>query len=251
MITLQELCLYLDEHLQCALISDFCANGLQVEGERAISQIATAVSASLDTIQKAVELKSQALIVHHGLFWNRDTHVIKGVKRKKLELLLRNNISLLCYHLPLDMHQQLGNNWKAALEMGWTDLKPFCTLNGLSIGVQGKIPPQPREKFRESLEAYYQHAANCAFGGKEQVHTAALISGGAHKNLKDAVVANVDCYITGSFDEPNWHEAHEERINFFALGHSATERVGPRALGEHLQRKFNLQNQFIDIPNPF
>ena len=32
----------------------------------------------------------------------------------KIKLLLDHNIALLCYHLPLDAHQEIGNNWKAA-----------------------------------------------------------------------------------------------------------------------------------------
>ena len=58
-------------------------------------------------------------------------------------------------------------------------------------------------------------------------------------------------FITGNFDEPAWHQAFEENIHFFAMGHSATERVGPQALGQHLVEKFNLDHTFIDIENPF
>jgi putative NIF3 family GTP cyclohydrolase 1 type 2 len=57
--------------------------------------------------------------------------------------------------------------------------------------------------------------------------------------------------VTGSFDEPTWHQALEEKINFFALGHSATERVGPLALANYLQHSLNFPCQFIDIENPF
>ncbi|MBN2601547.1 MAG: Nif3-like dinuclear metal center protein, partial [Candidatus Marinimicrobia bacterium] len=33
-------------------------------------------------------------------------------------------------------------------------------------------------------------------------------------------------------------------------GHYATERFGIMALGQHLSEKFNLNVEFIDIPNP-
>ncbi len=247
MITLQELCTYLDQFLNCAAFTDFCPNGLQVEGKARVSKIATAVSASLLTIEAAVECGADALVVHHGIFWNRDKFEVVGVKKDKLKRLLEKGISLLAYHLPLDAHEQVGNNWRAAKDLGLTDLMPFCN----SLGVQGRIKAVDCEILRSRLESYYQHPAACAPGGKEKVESVAIISGGAHWNIKDAVAAGVDCFVTGSFDEPVWHIAFEEKINFFALGHSATERIGPRALGEHLQEKWSLPVQFIDIANPF
>lgn len=251
MITLQEFCAYLDDLLQCKKYIDNCENGMQVEGKTQIKKLAIAVSASLAAIDKAVEWKADALLVHHGIFWNRDSYVIKGVKREKIRKLIDSGISLLAYHLPLDAHLLYGNNWKAAEEMGWSDLEPFGIFNGLPIGVKGKLPLQSRNDFKKMLESYYRHPAHCALGGSEDITTAALISGGAHRSILEAINAGVDCFVTGSFDEPIWHYAFEEGINFFALGHSATEEIGPKALGSHLEEKFKLETCFIDVPNPF
>ncbi|WP_068470330.1 Nif3-like dinuclear metal center hexameric protein [Candidatus Protochlamydia phocaeensis] len=251
MLRLKDLCQYLDELLPSNGLSDYCPNGLQVEGKTSIGKLATAVSASLETIEAAIESRADALIVHHGIFWQRDSYVIQGVKRRKLFLLIEQEISLLAYHLPLDMHPKLGNNWKAAQDLGWTDLQPFAYMNGIPIGVKGKIPPTNREKVKEQLEHYYQHAAACAFGGPETIQTLALVSGGAYKSIADAAKEGVDAFITGNFDEPVWPQAFEEGINFFALGHSATERVGPQALAKHLEQALHLPCPFLDIHNPF
>lgn len=237
--------------MQSKLVADYCPNGIQVEGRAYIKRLATAVSASLETIEAAIAWKADALIVHHGLFWQGDSYVISHVKREKIKRLLQHDMSLLAYHLPLDMNTLFGNNWKAAQEMGWKDLQPFGISKGLSIGVKGNVDPCSRDEFKQRLERYYQHTAQCALGGKETVKTVALISGGAYKNISDAIAEGVDCYVTGNFDEPVWSQAMEGRINFYALGHSATERVGPRALSEHLQKQFPLECKFIDIPNPF
>lgn len=251
MLSLQDLCEYLDALLQPALFSDGCPNGLQVEGKREIRKIATGVTASLATIEAAIEAHSDALIVHHGLFWNRDSYTITGSKQKKLKLLLENDISLLAYHLPLDAHRDYGNNWRAAKDLGWEDLEPFGRYGNLSIGVKGTFKPQDRKAFIESLESYYGHTAHCALGGKEIVSRSALVSGGAYKTVLEAAAEGIDCFITGNFDEPAWHMAFEEKINFCALGHSNTEKVGPKSLGEHLQEHFGVPCQFLDCENPF
>lgn len=248
---LQELKLYLNQLLPSNSLTDFCPNGLQVEGKTNVTRLATAVSANLETIEAAIEQQIDALIVHHGLFWQRDGYQIEGTKRKKLLSLLENEISLFAYHLPLDMHPLLGNNWKAAKDLAWTDLQPFGYFSGSPIGVRGRISPCSREELKKTLEAYYQHPAVCAWGGNSIIQTVALISGGAHKTILEAAEQGVDAFITGSFDEPTWHQAKEEGVNFFALGHSATERIGPMALANHLKETLGIDCHFIDIDNPF
>lgn len=246
MLTLVELSAYLDELLPSNGVVDYCPNGLQVEGKPLIGKIATAVSASVATIEEAAKTGVDALIVHHGIFWKGEKETIQGVKRKKLQLLLEHGISLFAYHLPLDMHRTVGNNWKAALDLGWLDLEPFAT-----IGVKGKIPSSSREKIQQQLEKYYSHSATCVWGGKKEIQTIALVSGGAYKTIADASKEKIDAFITGSFDEPVWHQALEEQVNFYALGHSATERVGPIALGKQLESALHQPCSFIDVVNPF
>lgn len=251
MITLQDLFRYLEELLPTEGVLDACHNGLQVQGKRDIKRIGVAVSASVAVIEKGVELGIDALIVHHGLFWKNDPLYVRGPKRDKLALLLGNGISLFAYHLPLDAHPSIGNNWRAAGELGWKQLESFGTSNGVAIGVKGVFTPLSVQDFTKMLVDYYGHKATLALGGKQEVQSAALISGSAHRYIEQAVRERVDCFITGSYDEPVWDIAHEQRINFIAMGHHATERVAPRALQENLHENLGIPVEFIDIANPF
>lgn len=251
MITLQALSFYLDTLLTPSHFSDSCPNGLQVEGKNEVCKIACAVSASLAVIRAAVEMKVDVLLVHHGLFWNKDPLTVLSSKRDKLALLLEHGISLIAFHLPLDAHEKLGNNWKAARDLGWNQLEPFGFMGKVAIGVKGRFASRSVQEFQQQLESYYGHVAHRALGGKEEVSTAALISGGAHREIGSAADQQLDCYITGSFDEPVWDIAHERGVNFFALGHYATEKVGIRALGQMLQEHFKIPCEFIDRDNPF
>lgn len=250
-VGLRELQLYLDGCLPDLPGVDGAPNGLQVEGKKSISKIGTAVSANLATLQMAVQSGVDALIVHHGLFWFKDSFVVQGGKREKLALLLQAGISLFAYHLPLDLHPEWGNNWRAAREMGWRELEPFYSLSGHCIGVKGVVEASSPQTMQAKLEKYYQHPATVALGGKETIQRVGLISGGAHKAITQAAEEGLDAFITGNFDEPAWSTAFEEEIHFFALGHSATERVGPRSLALHLQEKYRIPCEFLDAPNPF
>lgn len=251
MFRLQVLCDDLQKLLEVDSYRDVCPNGLQVEGTSDIKTFASSVSASLAVIQQAANLKVNLLLVHHGIFWNKEPLPVVGVKKEKLRLLLEHKISLAAYHLPLDAHPLYGNNYKAAELMGWTDLEPFCMLDGRFIGVKGRFPRMPVEAFQAKLEAFYRHPAHAVCGGPTHVETAALVSGGAHRSIDLASQEGVDCFITGSFDEPTWHLAHENKIHFFAMGHYATETVGPFALGEYIHTRYGLPWHWIDEKNPF
>lgn len=248
---LEEFSHILDLFLEVDLFKDYCPNGIQVEGKKEIHKAATAVSANLQTIEAAVHEGVNVLIVHHGMFWNRDPYPIIGSKKRKLDLLLKNQISLLAYHLPLDAHKEVGNNWRAAHAMGWEDLTPFGEFNGIEIGVKGMFAPVSIDSFVRSVEKYYSHSAATALNGKKMVASAALVSGGAYRELSKAAKAGVDCFITGNFDEPVWGEAYELGMHFLALGHSATERVGPKALCTYICEKLSLECLFLDSENPF
>lgn len=251
MISLKELLTVLDTIYAPHLFADVCPNGLQVEGSGQIEKIAFAVTATRETIQKAVMNNAKVLIVHHGIFWSRDPYPVIGSKKEKLKLLLENDISLISYHLPMDAHQVLGNNWKAALDLGLREAAPFGIFEKTPIGVRGKVEPQKREDFRKKLEDYYKHPANVALGGREIVEEIAIVSGGAYKLLTEAASSSIHAFVTGSFDLPAWHQAFEENINFFALGHHATERIGPLALKEKLERDLGVACCFIEEENPF
>ncbi len=251
MVQRKDLEVYLGDYLKVSTIKDYCPNGLQVEGKSEIKKIATAVSASMETFEQCVDQAIDALIVHHGLFWEKDPYQIVGSKRAKVELLLKRGISLFAYHLPLDAHQEVGNNWQAARDLGWENLEPFGDYYGTFIGVKGTFTERAIEKLVGEVESYYGHPAAIALGGKKRVASGALISGGAYKELAKAAAAGVDCFITGNFDEPAWSVAHEEHIHFLALGHSATEKVGPKALAKHISEKFGVPAQFLDTSNPF
>jgi dinuclear metal center YbgI/SA1388 family protein len=241
---------YLQKLLDIDSYEDVFINGLQIEGKEKIAKIVTAVTASKEVIRKACAIKADALLVHHGLIFKGKDLLIQGPAKQKIELLLQHNMSLYTYHIPLDAHKTLGNNWAVARAMKWKQMQPFGPPGRL-IGVQGLFSAVSRQAFLHRFEQFYQHEGTVVFGGKKTVSSCAIVSGSGHKLIHDAIRAGVDCFITGTVDEPIWHIAREEKINFYAFGHAATEKIGIRLLGEHLKKKFHLEHTFIDEPNPF
>ncbi len=249
-MTRNELIKYLDDYLNCMDFQDLGPNGLQVEGRDEINKIITAVSSSVELFEKAVAMKADTVLVHHGIIWDFERPLYKGGYKQRVKLLLENDINLLAYHLPLDAHLEVGNNAVMARILGLQNIQPFGEYKGQFVGVQGILPAQDAEVVFDRIKEKTKKDALIFPYGPQKISRVGLISGGAQKEVKQAIDLGLDLFISGEVSEFIMHLVKEEGIHYVAAGHYATERFGVQALGEHLQKKFGLDVQFIDIPNP-
>ena len=111
----------LDDELQPHRFRDYSPNGLQVEGREQVRRLVTGVTACQALIDAAIVEEADAIFVHHGYFWKNEDQRVRGMKKQRLQSLLRHDISLFAYHLPLDAHPQLGNNAQLARRLGLLD----------------------------------------------------------------------------------------------------------------------------------
>lgn len=251
MIARDRLVTYLDELLDAGRGRDFGPNGLQVEGRAEVKRIATGVSGCQELFERAAASGADTVLVHHGILWDGDPRTIAGFRRTRLATLLRHDLNLLAYHLPLDRHPQLGNNAVAARAFGLADVVPFADYEGLPIGCRGRFgSPIAAAQLVERCRAIFGQEPLAFLSGPEPVRTLGIVSGGAQREVHQAIAAGLDAYLTGEVSEWVMNVAREARIHYLAAGHYATERLGIRALGEHLRAELGLEVEFIDVPNP-
>ena len=237
---------YLNQLFNVSAFEDYGPVGLQVEGKPQVKKIVTAVSASKELFDEAYARGADMIIVHHGLLWDRDSRVIVGILKHRLISLLSKDITLLAYHLPLDAHEGIGNNAIAARALGISTPKPFA-----EVGLYGQlIDPYEAEALFEKIKALYKSEPLIFPFGPTEIRTLGICSGGGQKYFHEAIDLKLDCYITGEASETIMHLAKESGIHFVAAGHYATEKLGITALGERLQQEFDVDVEFIDIPNP-
>jgi len=242
---------YVNEFLAADQGSDYCPNGLQVEGRAEISKIVSGVSACEELFRAARQSEADAVLVHHGLFWQGDPPTLTGVQYRRVAELIRSEINLLAYHLPLDRHLEVGNNAVAAVRLGLTDLQPFCQHQGLPLGVRGRLPePRPRAAVLRALTELFGHEPLTFSFGSESISSIGIVSGAGARYFHKAIQHSLDLFVTGEAEEWVMNLAREAGANFVAAGHHATERLGIQALGDHLRRKFGIDVEFVDIPNP-
>ena len=250
-VSLKELELELKEVLRPEQFKDYCPNGLQVEGRKEISKLVTGVTACQELITAAVEAGADALLVHHGYFWRGEDQSISGIKKARIKALLKNDVSLFAYHLPLDVHREFGNNVQLAKVLGIEIDGELGKQNNHPIGLVGTISEDTDFESLKALIADKLDRQPLAIeGNSKPIRSIGWCTGAAQNYIELAVAAGVDAYITGEVSEPTVHIARESGIHFFSAGHHATERYGVQAIGGYLASKFGIDHQFIDIDNP-
>lgn len=245
-----ELQRYMDELLEAPRFRDYCPNGLQVEGRTEIGRIVFGVTASLALIERAIECKADAIIVHHGWFWRGEDSRVTGTRKARLARLLGEDINLFAYHLPLDAHAELGNNAQLARVMGWQADGRFAEQD---IGFLGSAIDERVVTATELAGAVGKRLGRPALlvgDSRRRVSRIAWCTGGAQGMFEQAIAAGADVFISGEISEPTVHLAREAGVPYIAAGHHATERYGVQALARHLAENCGLQCDFVDIDNP-
>lgn len=249
MVDLRALVTYTDQLLGVSEFSDYCPNGLQVEGRSQVQRLVAGVTACQALLDVAPP--ADAILVHHGYFWKGEDPCVVGVKRHRLKVLLGHDISLVAYHLPLDAHPVYGNNAQLAVVLGLTVESGLSVERGPALGMVGRLPgPLSGAEFAAHLTACLGREPLHIPGPVPVLRRIAWSTGAAQSFIGVAAEQGVDAFLTGEVSEQTVHMARETGLHFYAAGHHATERYGVQALGRHLAERFQLDFQFIDIPNP-
>ncbi len=244
----EELTHYLDNLLEAARFKDYCPNGLQVEGRDEVQRVVLGVTACQALLDIALARAADAIIVHHGWFWRGEDGRVTGLRKTRLQSLLKHDVNLLAYHLPLDSHPLYGNNAQLASRLGWSVEGRFGEQD---IGWFGHCNPgTPLAALARQMATILQREPQVIGHLDQPIERIAWCSGGAQGYLEQAIALGVDVYVSGEISEQTVHLARESGVAYIAAGHHATERYGVQALAVHLAERFGLDCEFVDIDNP-
>jgi dinuclear metal center YbgI/SA1388 family protein len=247
-VTAAELSACFEEVLGASRFADYCPNGLQVEGERPIRRLVSGVTASLALIRAAVDDGADALLVHHGWFWRGEDPRVTGTRRARLAEVLGHGLHLFAYHLPLDVHPQLGNNAQLAARMGWR-VDGHAGEQDLIAWHDLARPASAAQVARKLGERLGREPL--AVGALDRpIRRLAWCTGAAQDMLDQAIEARADAFVSGEIAERTTHLAREAGVVYFAAGHHATERYGVQALGEHVAGRLRIAHRFVEDDNP-
>ena len=241
----------LDGLLRPEAFADYCPNGLQVEGRAQIENLVTGVTASQELIEQACALGADALLVHHGYFWRNEAPTVTGMKARRLRALLAAEMNLFAYHLPLDAHDEVGNNVQLAKRLDF-EIDGLLVPGEPEAGRVGHLrSPCMAAELARRLETQLGRPA-ISVGPEEArpLRTVGWCTGAGQQFIEQAARQGLDAFLSGEISEPTAHVARECGVHYFACGHHATERYGVQALGERAAAQLGLSHRFVDVPNP-
>jgi dinuclear metal center YbgI/SA1388 family protein len=246
--SLERIASYLDDYLRVTDVPDDprALNGLQVDGPSQVARLLGAVDASAATIEAAAERGGGLLIVHHGLFWG-GLQRLAGRLGRRVRMLMRHDVALYAAHLPLDCHPEVGNNAVLARELGIAGTTPFGRSDGMDIGLVGRLEVR-LDELAARIEQRLAHHPYVIAKGPPVTRRVAVVTGAGSFLLREAHEKKIDTFVTGEGPHHCFFDAEEWGINLILAGHYATETVGVRALGAHLQEVFGLPFEFLDHP---
>ncbi|WP_340147683.1 Nif3-like dinuclear metal center hexameric protein [Buchnera aphidicola] len=237
----------INKKLKSKNYKDQIFNGLQIEGQSQIKKIITGVTASKKLINIAIKKKAQAIIVHHGYFWNNKKIIIDKITKNRLRLIFSKNINLYCWHLPLDLHKKLGNNTQLGKKLNIIikgKISSYVWWGILKKKISGiKFCKKIFDKFNRKPLYIHDNI-------KSKIKKIGWCSGKGQKFIDQAIKFGVDAYLTGEVSEETTHSAIESKIHFFSIGHHASEIGGIKSLSKWIKKKVQINIEFINIPNP-
>ncbi|MDD3885431.1 MAG: Nif3-like dinuclear metal center hexameric protein [Victivallaceae bacterium] len=249
---LTELTAFLDETLQLDRFSGDCSNnGLQVEGAPEIRHALFAVDGCLAVFDAAYANGCDFVFVHHGLSWGAYPKRFTGVAGRRLNALFSHGISLYAAHLPLDAHPTLGNNAELSRLIGLCNLVPYCKYDGVLIGLIGEPGAiVSASTLADKLGKALGVTPTLDFATDRILRKVAVVSGGGGLDaLEQAAASGADLLVTGEMTHVMYHVARELDMAVLALGHYASETVGPKAVMREVARRFDgLKCEFFDCP---
>jgi dinuclear metal center YbgI/SA1388 family protein len=254
-MTAVEIARYLDELLSTATVPDYpnALNGLQLDNSGMLTSVAAAVDYSLETVKQAAEMKSNLLILHHGMFWSGVRPLI-GAQRMKLDILLSNDIAVYSSHIPLDLHPTFGNNVLLCRELGLTSSGGFAFFKGVPIGLCGDADILTAELVEKAKAFSRKHGGDAIASGRPLQRAVTRKwgmctgAGASSDTLAEAAATGIDTLIVGEGPHHTAVEAADLGISVIYAGHYATETLGVRAIASHLGEQFGLEVNAIEAP---
>jgi len=243
-----ELVAYLDDYLQIPTIKDYGPQGLQIEGRTEVNRVIGLVDAHQPCVDAALEKGADLMLVHHGIFWGPPKR-LAGSYGRLVRTFIKSDLNLYAAHLALDAHHEVGNNAELAKRLGLTVQDWWGAVNGTMLAALAEADDGVT---LDTLVARFEEAVGpvrlVQAHGPKTVKRVGILSGFGANHIDEAASLGCDTYITGETSHAQYYDALNAGINLIYAGHYTSETVGVQALGLHLQEKFDLEFEFVDLP---
>ena len=233
MATVKDVRDYFEETVPSYMKLEFDNVGMLVGTcETEVQTVLLALDITDAVIEEAVSVGAQLIVSHHPLIFDPLKRVTDDdPKGRKIIRMIRSGISAICLHTNLDTAEGGVNDCLMAALGGHVTglLAPHGTHpDGRPYGISriGELPA-PVE-FQEFLERTKQRLNCCGLryvDGGRPVHKLACCGGAGGSEMREAVKAGCDTYVTADIKYDVFLSAKEAGLNLIDADHFCTENV--------------------------
>ena len=218
-------------------------SGFQIKFEAApISKILVALEITDDVIDEACELKAEAVIVHHPMFFSSVKNIYDNeVTGNYIVKLIQNNINVYANHTPFDKCDGGNNDYLAKL-LGLYDVRKVSDDEGfLRIGKADREwhIREYIDKVSERLDIdkrFFSFAGDFDFN----VKNIGICTGSGVEFARKAFDIGCNLFITGDLKYHDAQNARESGINILDIGHYGSEKIFIENMADYLRKNTDL-----------
>ncbi len=223
-MTVKELYSYFDAKIPRTLSCDWDNDGAMCipSADREVRRVLVSLDVTDEVADAAISMGADVIISHHPL-------IFKGVKAigdtayaAKLVKLIKNDIAVFSFHTRLDALDGGVNDMFAAL-LGLENVEKF----GSDEAGLGRIGTLEKTMAAEELAALVKEKLACPFvllsGCGKLSYKVALVGGEGSDEIRAAIAAGADTFVSGRLGYHGMVDAPENEINLIEAGHFFTE----------------------------
>ena len=230
---IKEVIEFLDEKFPLDLQEDWDNSGLQIGNvENELKNIMISLDLTDEAIDSAIESSCNLIINHHPLIFSPIKSIdLSSDYNKKIEKLIKNDISVFAMHTNLDTAK--------VLELDKVEF--LNTENEHPMARLGFTKEQSSQEFAEFVKEKLACKGLIVYGDKEKIIKKVALCGGAGSDfIGDAIKKNCDAIVTS---DVKYHEAIDNSKDIVIIdpGHFSSENHIIYMLENLLKDKFLIE----------
>lgn len=220
-----------------------------------INKVYTAVFPTYEVMEKVIkdQIKDAMLFVHHPSNWDiRRKPAFYLMNQAQLKIFKERNISVFCFHVPLDNFSQYSTSVTLANQLGIKIIEPFASSRGALNGVIGEVSASSPSELNKNLSYLLGHTTKLYNYGENKIvnKKVGIIAGGGNeiKYIKELMLKGITTFITG-ITSKSYKEVHQyaktNKMNLIGGTHYSTEKYSCIKMVDYFIQ-LGLKSEFIE-----
>lgn len=211
---------------------------LLLDPRREVTGIVTTLDVTDRAVDEAINIGANLIVSHHPLIFKPLKKLDSTALAKRIEKLIKADISVLSYHTRFDSADG-GMNDLLAEKIGLIDPKPFGFGGEIAMGRIGGFPECSPAEFAAQVSLALNTNVSY-FEGDRPIKTVAVLGGGGKDFIHLAHTLGADAMVTGDITYSVANDELPYGITMVDGGHYATEIVAVDAFAKLIEENFDI-----------